>query len=98
MDDDDTLGNQQNAPISLKVEKFDEEKHKLKNDTASDLTSEQEERFRQKLARVKEALEIRLEAFVDDPCLATKVFFCSYFRDSGMMWCVATGCLLANRK
>ncbi|KAL5529936.1 hypothetical protein ACEPAF_6193 [Sanghuangporus sanghuang] len=83
-DDDAASGNQKPSPLT--VEKFDEEKHRLRQDNIPNLTAEQEEKFRLKLARVREALEIRLDAFIDNPCLATKVFFCSYFRDSGMMW------------
>ncbi|KAL5487575.1 hypothetical protein ACEPAI_5683 [Sanghuangporus weigelae] len=83
-DDDDASGKQQPSPLT--VEKFNEEKHRLRQDNIPNLTSEQEEKFRLKLARVREALDIRLDAFIDNPYLATKVFFCSYFRDSGMMW------------
>lgn len=67
----------------VKIESFDDRKHKL-GERSTPL--DPDERLQQRIERVRELQECRVEAFIENPHLATKIFFSSYFRDCGMMW------------
>lgn len=61
------------------------------NDKEKDTEAPKELGFMQKLQLGKE-IDPRMQTFLYDPEKNIKIFFSSYFRDRGLLWCVLSHC------
>ncbi|KAH8118810.1 hypothetical protein DFH11DRAFT_1850368 [Phellopilus nigrolimitatus] len=82
--DDGVKAAQPQNASQVKIEEFDEKRHKIRDE--STIFAESNEQFMQRFQRQVEAQGRRREAFLINPELAIRIFFSSHFRDSGMMW------------
>ena len=73
------------SPQPITIQEYDPARHYIR--TSPIFTEDEEEREAKRLRNFEEK-ERRLDNFLRNPETSIKIFFSSYFREKGWMWCV----------